>query len=232
MFIHSTHVDTYNSERRVGMNSCISAILCLLLLSGSALAEDTHTAHIKIFCNSTGHVQLVSIDGGSYQTCNGGDCFIELPNTTTLWMPCNDTNASDIAKEIIDELQKDSDFKPLSEDRIDSIAINSSTYMKDSWMSWAENTLLPNVEAQEKTKGELSNCTWKLREVETSKQNIVDTHNYEIRGYTERIEDLESDNTWYGRILVGGLLLAVVFLLKERGILSKNIFDKTKRRHN
>ena len=232
MFIHSTHVDTYNSERRVGMNPCISAILCLLLLSGGALAEDTHTAHIKIFCNSTGHIQLVSIDNGSYQSCNGGDCFIDLPNTTTRWMPCNDTNASAIAKEIVDELKMDSCFKPLSEERIDSITINSSTYMKDSWMAWAEGTLLPNVEAQEKTEGDLANCTWKLREVETSKQNIVDTHNHEIRGYTERIADLESDNIWYGRFLVGGILLAVVFLLKEKGLLSKNLFDKTKRRNH
>ena len=232
MPIHSNHVDTYNSERGVGMNPSIAAILCLLLLSGSVLAEDTHTAHIKIFCNSTGQIQLVSIDGGSYQTCAGGDCFIELPNTTTRWMPCNDTNASDIVKGVVEELQKNGNFKPLSEERIDSIAINSSTYMKDSWMAWAEGTLLPNVELQEKTKGDLENCTWKLREIETSKQNIVDTHNYEIRGYTERIADLESDNMWYGRILIGGILLALVFLLKEKGIWSKNIFDKTKRRHN
>jgi len=214
------------------LNPCISAILCLLLLSGGSLAEDTHTAHIKIFCNSTGHIQLVSIDGRSYQTCNGGDCFIDLPNTTTRWMPCNNTNASDIAKEIIDELQKDPDFKPLSEERIDSITINSSTYMKDSWMSWAENTLLPNVETQKATKDVLSNCTWKLREIETSTQNIVDTHNNEIRGYTERIADLESDNMWYGRFMVGGILLVLVFLLKEKGLLSKNLFDKTKRRHH
>ena len=147
-------------------------------------------------------------------------------------MPCNDTNASDIVKGVVEELQKNGNFKPLSEERIDSIAINSSTYMKDSWMAWAEGTLLPNVELQEKTKGDLENCTWKLREIETSKQNIVDTHNYEIRGYTERIADLESDNMWYGRFLVGGILLALVFLLKEKGIWSKNIFDKTKRRHN
>lgn len=214
------------------MKLCIAAIFCLLLLAGPAIADDTHNAHIEIFCNSTGHIQLVSVDGGTYQTCEGGSCWIKLPNTTTRWMPCNNTNSSDIAKEIIDELQKNGDFKPLSEERIDSITINSSTYMKDSWMAWAEGTLLPNVDAQERTKGELSNCTWKLREVETSKQNIVDSHNNEIRGYTDRIADLESDNMWYGRILVGCTLLAVVFLLKEKGIWSKNIFDKTKRRHN
>jgi hypothetical protein len=122
-------------------------ILFFLLLAGPAIADDTHSAHLEIFCNSTGHIQLVSIDGGSYQNCDGGDCWVEMPNSTTLWMPCNDTNSSEIAQEVLDELQKDGDFKPLSEDLIKSITINSSTYMKDSWMSWAENTLMPNVEA-------------------------------------------------------------------------------------
>ena len=205
-------------------------ILFFLFLAGPAIADDTHSAHLEIFCNSTGHIQLVSIDGGSYQNCDGGDCWVEMPNSTTLWMPCNDTNSLEIAQEVLDELQKDGEFKPLSEDLIKSITINSSTYMKDSWMSWAENTLMPNVEAQEKTKGDLSNCTWKLREAEMSKQNLIDKHQPEIEGYTDRIAKLESDNTWYGRFLIGGILLAVLFLLKERGILSKNLFDRTKRR--
>jgi hypothetical protein len=200
------------------------------LLAGPVIADDTHSAHLEIFCNSTGHIQLVSIDGGSYQNCDGGDCWVEMPNSTTLWMPCNDTNSSEIAQEVLDELQKDGDFKPLSEDLIKSITINSSTYMKDSWMSWAENTLMPNVEAQDKTKEDLSNCTWKLREAEMSKQNLIDKHQPEIKGYTDRIANLESDNMLYGRFLIGGILLAVLFLLKERGILSKNLFDRTKRR--
>jgi hypothetical protein len=87
-----------------------------------------------------------------------------------------------------------------------------------------------NVEAQDKTKEDLSNCTWKLREAEMSKQNLIDKHQPEIKGYTDRIANLESDNMLYGRFLIGGILLAVLFLLKERGILSKNLFDRTKRR--
>lgn len=205
-------------------------ILFFLLLAGPAIADDTHTAHIEIFCNSTGHIQLVSIDDGTYQKCEGGDCWIEMPNTSTRWMPCNNTNVSEIAKGIVNELEKYPNYQPLSEERIESVTINSSTYMKDSWMSWAENTLMPNVEAQDKTKGELSNCTWKLREAETSKQNLVDKHQPEIQGYKDRIAKLESDNTWYGRFLIGGVLLAVAFLLKEKGLWSRNIFDKTKRR--
>ena len=153
-----------------------------------------------------------------------------MPNMSTRWLPCNQTNGSEIAKEIMDELKTTADFKPLSEDRIDSIVINSSTYMKDSWMDWAAGTLMPNVAAQEKTKGELSNCTWKLREAEMSKQNIVDKHQPEIQGYKDRIEGLESDNTWYGRFVIGGILLAVFFLLKEKGIISRKAYDKYKRK--
>ena len=209
----------------------IAFALCLLLLAAPALADDdTHTAHIEIFCNSTGHIQLVSIDGGTYQNCDGGDCWIEMPNTSTRWMPCNETNISDIAEEIVSELEDSADFKPLSEERIDSIVVNSSTYMKDSWMDWAAGTLLPNIAAQEKTKGELANCTWKLREAEMSKQNMVDKHQPEIQGYKDRIEGLESDNTWYGRFVIGGILLAVFFLLKEKGIISRKAYDKYKRK--
>lgn len=207
-------------------------IIFFLVLVGPSLADDTHSAHLEIFCNSTGHIQLVSIDNGSYQTCDGGECFIEIPNSTTRWIPCDDADAAEIAKEVVYKLENHSNYKPLSEERIESIAINSSTYMKDSWMSWAENTLMPNVEAQEKTKGELSNCTWKLREAELSKQNIIDKHNPEIKVYEDRIAKLESENTWYGRSIIVGILVAVLFLLKERGILSKNSFDKTKRRSN
>ena len=207
-------------------------VIFFLVLVGPTLADDTHTAHLEVFCNSTGHIQLVSIDNGSYQTCDGGECFIEIPNSTTRWMPCDNADASEIAKEVVYKLENHSNYKPLSEERIESIAINSSTYMKDSWMSWAENTLMPNVEAQEKTKGELSNCTWKLREAELSKQNLVDKHHPEIQVYEDRIAKLESDNMWYERFLIGGILIAVLFLLKERGILSKNVFDKTKRRNN
>jgi len=207
-------------------------IFFLVVFVGPTLADDTHTTHLEVFCNSTGHIQLVKIDGGSYQDCDGGDCWVEMPNSTTLWMPCDDADAEEIAKEVVYKLENHSNYKPLSEERIESIAINSSTYMKDSWMSWAENTLMPNVEAQEKTKGELSNCTWKLREAELSKQNLVDTHQPEIKGYEDRIAQLESDNMWYGRFLIGGIFLGILFLLKERGILSKNVFDKTKRRSN
>jgi hypothetical protein len=205
-------------------------VIFFLVLVGPAIADDTHTAHIKIFCNSTGHIQLVSVDNGSYQTCNGGECFVEIPNSTTRWMPCDDADAEEIAKEVVYRLENHSNYKPLSEERIESIAINSSTYVKDSLVALWDNTYIPNVEAQENTKEELSNCTWKLREAELSKQNLVDKHQPEIKGYEDRIAQLESDNIWYGRFLIGGILIAVVFLLKERGIMSKNVFDKTKRR--
>lgn len=130
----------------------------------------------------------------------------------------------------MDELTKDADFKPLSEERIDSITVNSSTYMKDSWMSWAENTLMPNIATQDKTKGDLDNCTWKLREAEMSKQNIIDKHQPEIQGYKDRIEGLESENVWYGRFMLVGMLLVLLFVLKEKGILSRKSFDKYKRK--
>jgi hypothetical protein len=190
------------------------------------------SALLWVFCNTTGHIQLVSVDGGAYQDCAGGDCWITMANSTTIWLPCNQStaNAAEIAEEIADELQKYTDFKPLSEERINSITINSSTYMKDSWMSWAENTLMPNIAAQDKTKGDLDNCTWKLREAEMSRQNIIDKHQPEIQGYKDRIEGLESENVWYGRFMIGGILLVVLFLLKEKGILSRKVFDKTKRK--
>lgn len=211
----------------------IAALLCLLLLAAPVLAvNSTHTAHLEIFCNTTGHIQLISIDGGAYQNCAGGDCWITMPNSTTIWLPCNHSaaNASEIAKEIVDELTKDADFKPLSEERIDAIAINSSTYMKDSWMAWAEGTLMPNIAMQDKTKGDLDNCTWKLREAEMSRQNIIDKHQPEIQGYKDRIEGLESENVWYGRFMLVGMLLVLLFVLKEKGILSRKSYDKYKRK--
>ena len=87
----------------------IVALLCLLLIAAPVDASETHTAHLKIFCNTTGHVQLISIDGGTYQECAGGDCRILIPNSTTVWLPCNHSsaNASEIAKELADVLQKD-----------------------------------------------------------------------------------------------------------------------------
>lgn len=89
---------------------------------------------------------------------------------------------------------------------------------------------MPNIDAQEKTKGDLENCTWKLREAETSRQNIIDRHQPEIQGYKDQIESLESDNMWYGRFMIGGILLVVIFLLKEKGILSRKAYDKYKRK--
>lgn len=209
----------------------IHGIMILLLIVSPALAEnDTHAVHLEIFCNSTGHVQLISIDGGEYQNCASGNCWIAVPNTTTRWIPHNETEAAEIAREVVSELHKYPNYKPLSEERIKSISVNSSTYVKDSGIEWATKTLMPNIQTLDSAKDDLRNCTTKLREAEMSRQNIIDMHKPEIESYTERIAGLESDTWWYQVFIIGGISVCVLFLLKERGILAGNLFDRVKRR--
>jgi len=208
-----------------------AALLCLLLLAAPALADDdTHTAHLEVFCNATGHVHLVSVDGGTYQDCADGDCYVTIPNMTTRWLPCNQTDAAEIADEVVRELQQYPNYAPLTEKRIDSIVINSSTFMKDSWMEWAENTLMVNVGKQRQSESDLMNCTSKVEKLELSNQNMLDRQQPEAKAYEDQIERLESDNVWYQRFLIGGWLVALIFILKEKGIGSKNVYDRFKRR--
>ena len=87
-----------------------------------------------------------------------------------------------------------------------------------------------NIATQDRIQGDLDNCTWKLREAEMSKQNVIDKHQPEIQGYKDRIEGLESDNVWYGRFMILGIVVVVLFLLKEKGILSRKAFDRYKRK--
>lgn len=206
------------------------AAVCLLLLAAPALADDVHTAHLEVFCNSTGHVHLVSIDGGTYQNCEGGDCYVTLPNTTTRWLPCNQTDAAEIAEAVVREMDRYPNYQPLTEKRIDAVVINSSTFMKDSWMEWAERTLMPNLKKLRQGEDDLGNCTQKLREMEMSKQNIIDRHQPEIKAYEDRIERLESDETWYQRFLLGSWVIALLFILMEKGVVSKNLYDRVKGR--
>jgi len=209
----------------------ILQLLCLILLATPALADnDTHSVHLEIFCNSTGHIQLVSIDSGSYQNCVGGDCYVEIPNTTVRWLPCEQVDADEIAGEVVEKLRKYPSYQPLSEEQIDSIVANSSTFMKDSWVAWADGTLMPNVATLEQSKSDLSNCTWELREAQMSKQNILDRHQPEINMYEQRISELESANKIYSYSILGGIVVALLFLLKEKGILSRNLYDRTKRK--
>lgn len=206
----------------------IAIILCLILLATPALADDTHAIHLEIFRNSTGHVQLVRVDNGSYQNCEGGDCFVEVPNTTVRWLPCNQTDAVEIAEEVVDELRKHPNYQPLSEERIDAIVVNSSTFMKDSWMAWADMTLMPNVATLAQYKGDLGNCTQELREAQMSRQNIIDKHQPEIENYERRIADLEADNKIYTWGILGALVIGGLFLLKEKGFIARKYSDKVK----
>ena len=207
-----------------------AVLLCFLLLAAPALADDAHTAHLEIFCNATGYIQLISVDGGAYQNCDGGDCYIELPNTSTRWLPCNQANATDIAEAVVREMDRYPNYQPLTEKRIDAIVVNSSTFWKDSMTDLWYNTVMANVDEMDAVKGDLGNCTQKLREVEMAKQNIIDRDQPEKKAYEDQIKRLKHDVVWYQRFLLGGWFIALLLILVEKGLVSKNLYDQVKGR--